>query len=303
MIKLIENYQKKTQNLAHRCRFYPSCSNYGLESYKRFNFFKASFLTLFRIIRCNPLCKGGYDPVKEKKAQFIQLDESCYILEYRNNTDRPNIAYIYDSHGSILIDGGNSHKHIKYLYKEIKKRNLPLPKYSIVTHYHWDHTFGLFYTNTESIGLKKTNEYLNQYQTKFNSTTPKKFIEENIEDFSKDHILLEYKHNLKKIKIKPLDITFEKEYRLYDYLELFEFPSAHTNDSLAILNKKNKMLFLGDSLCGKIEGFEFIKDINVILKQIELLEKIDFEIAVTSHQNPMTKNEIIAYLKEKTRLE
>ncbi|MBR0340432.1 MAG: membrane protein insertion efficiency factor YidD, partial [Alistipes sp.] len=38
------------------------------ECYKRFNFFKASFLTLYRIIRCNPWNKGGYDPVPEMKT-------------------------------------------------------------------------------------------------------------------------------------------------------------------------------------------------------------------------------------------
>lgn len=48
------------------CLFEPSCSEYGLESFKRFNFFKALYLTSYRIIRCNPFNKGGFDPVPEK---------------------------------------------------------------------------------------------------------------------------------------------------------------------------------------------------------------------------------------------
>ena len=120
-IKLIEFYQNKmSPNMNKRCRFYPSCSNYGLECYKRFNFFKASFLTLYRIIRCNPWNKGGYDPVPEKKSKLIKINDNYYILEYRENTDRPNLAYIYRDNGSYIIDGGNSKKHIKHFYKELK---------------------------------------------------------------------------------------------------------------------------------------------------------------------------------------
>ena len=71
MIKLIEKYQSTTTNSKKRCRYVPTCSEYSKECYEKFNFFKASFLTFFRILRCNPLFKGGYDPVplsrKEKK--------------------------------------------------------------------------------------------------------------------------------------------------------------------------------------------------------------------------------------------
>lgn len=70
MIKLIKWYQKHiSPNKPPRCRHTPSCSNYGLESYERFNFFKATYLTTKRIISCNPLAKPKYDPVPEKKER------------------------------------------------------------------------------------------------------------------------------------------------------------------------------------------------------------------------------------------
>ena len=62
VIYLIKQYQKHSDpNLKH-CRYSPSCSNYGLECFMKFNFFKALLLTVLRILRCNPLFKGGYDP-------------------------------------------------------------------------------------------------------------------------------------------------------------------------------------------------------------------------------------------------
>jgi uncharacterized protein len=51
------------------CRFTPSCSEYALESFKMYGFFKASYLTLTRILRCNPLFEGGFDPVPLKPTK------------------------------------------------------------------------------------------------------------------------------------------------------------------------------------------------------------------------------------------
>ncbi|PIR69593.1 MAG: membrane protein insertion efficiency factor YidD [Candidatus Niyogibacteria bacterium CG10_big_fil_rev_8_21_14_0_10_46_36] len=45
------------------CRFFPSCSEYGLEAFQRFGFFKAFFYTTRRVFRCHPFSKGGHDPL------------------------------------------------------------------------------------------------------------------------------------------------------------------------------------------------------------------------------------------------
>lgn len=45
------------------CRFYPTCSNYAYEAYLKYGFFKGTYLSLRRILKCHPFHKGGYDPV------------------------------------------------------------------------------------------------------------------------------------------------------------------------------------------------------------------------------------------------
>ena len=52
------------------CRFYPTCSQYALEAVGRFGFFRGGYLALKRILRCNPLFKGGIDPVPERFSFF-----------------------------------------------------------------------------------------------------------------------------------------------------------------------------------------------------------------------------------------
>lgn len=76
MIKLIDSYKKNTSNANPTCRYHPTCSSYSKEAYQKHNFFYASLLSVWRILRCNPLSKGGYDPVpKTKKERKAEKDE------------------------------------------------------------------------------------------------------------------------------------------------------------------------------------------------------------------------------------
>ena len=65
---IIRFYQKKISPLTPpKCKYYPTCSQYGYEAIERFGVIKGSALALWRILRCNPFSKGGYDPVPQKK--------------------------------------------------------------------------------------------------------------------------------------------------------------------------------------------------------------------------------------------
>ncbi|MCD7712312.1 MAG: membrane protein insertion efficiency factor YidD [Firmicutes bacterium] len=70
-IKLIELYQKYVSPLKRypSCRFTPTCSQYAKEALLKRGFFVGTVLTVWRILRCNPFSKGGYDPVPQKKTK------------------------------------------------------------------------------------------------------------------------------------------------------------------------------------------------------------------------------------------
>ena len=48
------------------CRFTPTCSAYAIEAFTKRGFFVGLILTVWRLLRCNPFSKGGYDPVPER---------------------------------------------------------------------------------------------------------------------------------------------------------------------------------------------------------------------------------------------
>ena len=67
MIWLIGLYRKFISPIKPPCcRFKPTCSAYALEAYKKRGFFVGTILTVWRILRCNPFSRGGYDPVPER---------------------------------------------------------------------------------------------------------------------------------------------------------------------------------------------------------------------------------------------
>ena len=64
LIWFIQLYRKYLSPLkSTKCPYYPSCSQYGLEAVQKYGALKGGLLALWRIIRCNPFSKGGYDPV------------------------------------------------------------------------------------------------------------------------------------------------------------------------------------------------------------------------------------------------
>ncbi len=64
-IFLIKLYKKFISPLfGRRCRFYPSCSSYALEAITKYGSIKGGYMSIKRILKCNPFHPGGYDPVK-----------------------------------------------------------------------------------------------------------------------------------------------------------------------------------------------------------------------------------------------
>jgi putative membrane protein insertion efficiency factor len=68
-IFLVKIYQKLISPLLpDSCRFYPTCSQYSIEAFKIHGFFMGMYHSIKRILRCNPFCKCGFDPVPDKKS-------------------------------------------------------------------------------------------------------------------------------------------------------------------------------------------------------------------------------------------
>lgn len=69
--------------LGSSCRFEPSCSTYALQALEQHGAVSGSYLTLHRIARCHPLCRGGHDPVPTNSPRL-------FTFQRRHGADAPD---------------------------------------------------------------------------------------------------------------------------------------------------------------------------------------------------------------------
>ncbi len=88
-ISLIRFYRKHLSGLKRHptCRFTPTCSAYALEAFTKRGFWAGLVLTVWRVLRCNPFCRGGYAPVPEHG--FRRVGPGGYSIAEDGNGDGP----------------------------------------------------------------------------------------------------------------------------------------------------------------------------------------------------------------------
>ena len=75
LLRLIRFYRCRiSPNKRACCRFVPTCSEYAMVAIDRFGALKGGWLALWRLLRCNPFCRGGYDPVPTIPDAVIRRD-------------------------------------------------------------------------------------------------------------------------------------------------------------------------------------------------------------------------------------
>ena len=74
LLRLIDFYQRRLSGLKRQpcCRFTPTCSQYASEAIERYGALCGGGLALWRLLRCNPFCRGGYDPVPQSLGPIFK---------------------------------------------------------------------------------------------------------------------------------------------------------------------------------------------------------------------------------------
>ncbi len=220
------------------------------------------------------------------------METKVYIFTYDEATDRPNICYLKGDRSSLLIDAGGGPKTKEYLLKEFAKHNLDLPKQILLTHYHWDHSFGIGHMDGLVYASKYTNDKLKEHMN-LKPTTVDDIIADHLQpEFCREHLNIEYP-DFSAFKLREVDhIINDYELDLGNrIIDIMKVPSPHTEGSLVAFDRNSKYLFIGDADCGYIKGMDFYDD---VLKERQFLDHIvslPFEYVVRGHSAIETREE------------
>ncbi|KKI90787.1 Zn-dependent hydrolase [Bacillus sp. SA1-12] len=224
-----------------------------------------------------------------------KLSNRCWYQTPVSETDRPILGVVIGDNRSLMIDAGNSEAHASYFLDELKENGILIPSIVVLTHWHWDHIFGLSALNmlsVASIQTKAEMEKLVSYE--WTDAALEERVESGVEiEFCANAIKEEFGSN-RNISISLPDLTFEQrlELDLGGVSCLLQHVGGdHSPDSIVVYIKEEKILFLGDSIYADIYSNKRNYTTKHTIQLLDLIDQFDAEIYVLSHWKPISKDE------------
>lgn len=221
-----------------------------------------------------------------------RLTKRIWVFPYEEARDRPNLCYIRGDRWSLAVDAGHSVDHVREFYRALEEAGLPLPQLTVLTHWHWDHTFGMHAVHGLCLANERTNRYLADFRERLDREGPAFFFEMDAP------IRREYADG-KPVVVTPADLVFRGE-MLLDAggcpVRLFQAESPHTDDSTLVEAPGEGVLILGDSAGGVFP--DWAVDPILAGKLAKTLREAAPGICLPGHCAPMTVEEVARDLLE-----
>ncbi|MDF9411137.1 MBL fold metallo-hydrolase [Brevibacillus laterosporus] len=227
--------------------------------------------------------------------QLIQMSKRILYLTPYQETDRPILAAIVGDRKTLLIDAGNSSSHAKLFLEQLGELHIK-GDWLVLTHWHWDHVFGLKEMDMPIISHSQTLQHIKELMdVTWTDCALDKRVELGIEiPFCAEAIKKELGMN-RDITLCLPELTFDSRMTidLGGVSCVIEHVGGdHSSDSSLIYIPEEKILFIGDCLYPNIYASKWNYTIKKSRRLVEQLEKYDANIIFLSHQEaPLTKAE------------
>ena len=251
---------------------------------------------------------------------FERLTEHTYVFPCDGYTDRPNIGLIVGSKYTLLYDAGNSADHVGLMKNDLVKQGLPFPNAVVLSHWHWDHSFGASFWNVPVIAGRETDMQLQRVREwkwddesmgqRINDGEDIKFCSEMIKREYRDRSL---------IKVVGADIVFDGCMTIdlggKVVCEAIHCQGPHASDSVLLYVPGDQFLFLGDSNCKDLYGLPWEFDIEheenfkantnalpydwkKVDAYLRLLDTLDFAMCISGHAKAKSREALYASLRD-----
>lgn len=225
-----------------------------------------------------------------------KIGQSFWYITPISLTDRPILGMVVGSNKTLMIDAGNSEDHANYFIQKTLKHENASPDLVVLTHWHWDHIFGLpALPDTISIASAKTRKEMKKLLPfSWSDEAIDERVREGTEiEFCAKAIKEEYQDH-RDIQVVLPDVTFDHrvEIDLGGVTCVVQHVGGdHAADSVIVYVKEEKILFLGDCIYPKMYAEKVHYTLKEILRLLDELDAFDADTYIPSHQRPWTKEE------------
>lgn len=181
-----------------------------------------------------------------------QISEHVWWFTPEDHTDRPSLCAVVGEKGVVLLDIGASPAHTRQFLDALSGEGIASPDYAVLTHWHWDHVFGIDVLSCPVIAHEETNENLKRMMglDYSDANLPNLVTEGHEVEFTRECMIIELSNEQRrKLKLRPADITFTDSIRLHlgdVTCDIEHIGGDHASDSVIIHIPEDKVLFLGD---------------------------------------------------------
>ncbi|MEH7122566.1 MBL fold metallo-hydrolase [Bacillus sp. JJ1503] len=231
-----------------------------------------------------------------------KLTNKVYYMPHYSETDRPALGLICGDDFSVVVDSGNSPAHAKDFLNLVEKMDIPPVKFVVITHWHWDHIFGIKTMGLLTISHEQTKEKVEYLKTlKWDDASLDARVETGEEiEFCSEMIKREMPTR-DHLELQVPDLTFSDKFEM-DLggvtCVVEHVGGVHAQDSSIIYIPNEKVMFLGDCIYQDFYSGEWSYDLNELTILLEKIKKYDVDTYVTGHQDPKTNEEMWSFLDD-----
>ena len=224
--------------------------------------------------------------------ELKRLTGRIWVYPYEEERDRPNLSYIRGDRWSLSVDAGHSAEHTLEFYRAVEEAGLPLPRITVITHWHWDHTLGMHAVKGLCLANERTNLHLAEFGRRIREEGTGFFLAMD------ERIRREYRDG-KPVVVTPADMIFRGEILLDAGncpVRVFQAESPHTDDSSLIEVPGENVLILGDSTGGTFP--EWTVDPVLAGKLADTIRGVNPAVCLPGHWTPLSAEDVIRDMLE-----
>lgn len=231
--------------------------------------------------------------------RFEQASPRIFWLTPDSTTDRPVLGVVAGATGSLVVDAGNSPAHARTLFAAMAAAGLPPVRYLVVTHWHWDHWFGISAFNVPVIAHATTRRILTaQAVWDWSDAALDARVAQGVEiAFCRDMLKAELPDR-RDLLLRAPDIAFtgEMEIDLGDVTcRLIHVGGDHAADSIIVYVPMERIAFLSDCRYEDLYVTPRRYTTGRLFPLLDCLLELDAECYLGGHEStPISRTELAA---------